>query len=428
MGEAEAQSAEFRSELERVLASQMFRNSDAVHRLLAYLGERSLAGETAGLKEFTIGVEAFHKPPDYSPQEDPIVRVLASKLRHKLGDYYRTEGADHPVRIDIPKGRYQLMFLVRPAEPSAAPAADPGSELRQWRRISWALAVTLGVVVLLVAYWRLSMVQPPAGAARSASGWNAELELFWQPYLEGNRPTLIVFGAPLFTKFSGGFFRDPKLNQWEEAEPSGRVRLIQKALESPYAHPSFNFTGIGETNGVFLLSKLLLAKRPDLLLKKSTALTWDDIGTHNVIFLGSPKFNVHLKDLPFEQDFVIEGGSVQNLRPRPGEPAKFKEVRTPSHSAILEDYALVTRLPGLHGRGYLSILAASSTEGTWAATEYVTEREHAKEIVARLRLPSGKLPDAFQILIRAKFKDMVPVETSYVTHRVLAAGGNPPVK
>jgi len=418
---AEDQSAEFRLELERVLDSQMLRNSEAVCRLLAYLGEKSLAGEGAGLKEFTIGIEAFNKPPDYDPQQDPTVRVLASKLRHKLDDYYRSEGMHHPVRIELPKGHYSLRFQTRPTPANDARSADPRAELRRWRRICGALAVTLGAVGLLAVQWRAALHQREAEAARASQAWIPELELLWRPYLESNRPVLIALGTPLFTKFSGAFFRDPRLNQWEEAARSDRLRIVQKALKSPYASPWHNFTGIGEASGAFLLCKLLLARKPDLLLKRSTALSWEDIGTHNVIFLGSPKFNLQLKDIPLERDFIIEGGSLRNLRPQPGEPRKFPEVWTPSHSTLLEDHALVTRLPGLHGYGEITVLAASSTEGTWAATEYVTRPQHARELVARLRLPSGKLPEAYQVVIRAKFKDQVPIETSYVTHRVLKA-------
>jgi hypothetical protein len=243
--------------------------------------------------------------------------------------------------------------------------------------------------------------------------------------LESNRPILIALGTPLFTKFSGGFFRDPRLNQWEEAEGSDRVRKVQKALGSPYASPWHNFTGIGEASGAFLLCKLLLARKPDLWLKRSSAVSWEDVSAYNVVFLGSPKFNPQLKDIPFEQDFVIEGGSLRNLRPRPGDPPKFPEIWTPSHSALLEDHALVTRLPGLHGHGEITILAASSTEGTWAAAEYVTGPQHARDCVARLRLTSGRLPEAYQVVVRTKIKDGVPLEVSYVTHRVLRvpAGG-----
>jgi len=97
----------------------------------------------------------------------------------------------------------------------------------------------------------------------------------------------------------------------------------------------------------------------------------------------------------------------------------FHDVWTPSHGALLEDHALVTRLPGLHGHGDITILAASSTEGTWAATEYVTRPQHAKDLVSRLRLASGKLPESYQVVIRTRVREQVPIEMSYVTHRVL---------
>lgn len=418
---AECGPTEFREELERVLSSRALGYSDAIRRLLAYLGERALTTGNAGIKEYTIGIEVFQKPADYNPQEDPAVRVLASKLRSKLDEYYRTEGAENPVRIELPRGRYHLKFQAWPPLVNGIPGTVASVEPRKWRWVSGFLALALAVTVLLAAHWRISLSHRDAAAAAALQTWNPELELIWQPYLESNRRILIAFGTPLFTKFSGGFFRDPKLNQWEEAESSDRLRGVQKALESSYAHPSFNFTGVGEASGIFLLCKLLLARKPDLRLESSKAVSWTDIGSHNVIFLGSPKFIVQLQDLPFEQDFVIEGGSVRNLRPRPGEPEKFREVRTSSHSAILEDYALLTALPGLHGRGRITILASSSTEGTWAASEYVTEAHHARDLVARLRLPSGRLPEAYQVLIRAKFKEQVPIEMSYVTHRVLKA-------
>ena len=409
----ESNATQFRPELERVLNSETFRGAEGVRRLFAYLAEKSVAGQGAGLKEFTIGIEAFNKPTDYDPQQDPTVRVLASKLRHKLDEYYATEGLDDSVRIEFPKGHYLLTFQRRHAE------ARP-QQGRNWRRISYALAATLAAVLLLAAWWR--MASPPlrttAGGALAP-----ELKLLWRSYLEGNRPILIVLGTPLFTKFSGGFLRDPKVNQWDEAERSERVRTVQRALESPYAIPSYNFTGIGEAHGSFLLCKLFLAGKARLDMKRSTTLSWEDVGANNVIFLGSPKFNPQLEDLPVQPDFVIEGGSLRNLRPLPGEPAVFPEIWAPRHGPLLEDHALVTHLPGLHGRGEITILAASSTEGTWAATEYVTSRQHAAGLVARLRLPSGQLPDCYQVVVRARFKDQVPIEMSYVTHRVLKTNG-----
>ena len=111
-----------------------------------------------------------------------------------------------------------------------------------------ALAAALAVVLPLAAYWRAALSR---GETAASQAWSPELRLLWHSYLESNRPILIVLGTPLFTKFTGGFLRDPRLNQWEEAERSERVRAVQRALESPFAIPSYNFTGIGEAHGVF---------------------------------------------------------------------------------------------------------------------------------------------------------------------------------
>jgi hypothetical protein len=74
---------------------------------------------------------------------------------------------------------------------------------------------------------------------------------------------------------------------------------------------------------------------------------------------------------------------------------------------------------GLHGNGEIMRLGASSTEATWAAVEYVTQPSHAKDLVNRVELRNGALPDKYQVLIRVKFRKLVPFDISYVTHRVL---------
>lgn len=283
-----------------------------------------------------------------------------------------------------------------------------------------ALAALLAAAILFAAHWRMSLQRQEDAAVRQP--WSADLELLWRPYLTGNRPVMIVLGTPLFGKFSGGFFRDPRLNEWEEAQRSSRLRDIQKTLESPYAVPWYNFTGIGEASGAFLLGKLLVSRAPDLMMKRSSALSWEDLGANNVIVLGSPKFNPQLRNIPFEQEFVIEGGSLRNVRPRRGEPERFPEIWTETRSALVEDHALITRWPGLHGLGVVTVLAASSTEGTWAAVEYTARPQYARELLERVRDDSGRLPEAFQVVIRARFKDQVPIQVSYATHRVLNSG------
>jgi hypothetical protein len=407
--------SECKAEFRRILDSETFRHSDGLRRLLEYLGGKALNGASVDLKEYTIGIEAFGKPADYDPQQDPAVRVLASKLRHRLEDYYLKEGAADPVRIDLPKGHYSLKFSARSDEAAAERSALIG-QVRRWRWLSLGLGVS--ALVLGVALLLSRTSPPPVERAELAASWTPELELIWKPYLESRRPVLVALGTPLFTKLAGSFFRSPRINDWETAESSPQIPLLQRALGSPYALPWNSFTGVGEATGAFLLAKLLHGRKPNLMLKRSVALSWDDIRQHNVIFLGSPKFNPQLKDFPSKGDFVIEGGVIRNLRPMPGEQKEYRDVWK-TQVELVEDYALIYRFPGLHGRGEVMVLASSSTEGTWAAVEYVTGFNHARDLVHRLRLPSGDLPKSYQIVIKAKFQDDVPVEISHVTHRVL---------
>lgn len=405
--------SECQAELQRLLDSETFCHSDGFHRLLEYLGKKALNGGAAELKEYTIGIEAFDKSADYDPQLDPAVRVLASKLRHKLEDYYLKQGVGNPVRIELPKGHYSLKFSARP-EDGAPQQAVLVSQVRRWRWISAGLGACAVILALVVVQSRMSLSQAhPA----DPGPWTPELQAFWKPYLESSRPVLLALGTPLFTKFSGAFFRSPSINDWEEAQKSEQLPFLQRSFRSSYALPWYSFTGVGEATGAFLLSKLLHTRKPNLVLKKSSALSWDDIQYHNVIFVGSPKFNPQLKDFPSNRDFVIEGGTIRNLRPRAGEREEYRDVWK-TKVELVEDYALIDRSPGLHDRGDIMVLASSSTEGTWAAVEYVTEAAHAREIVNKLRQPSGDLPKSYQVLIKAKFKEQVPVEISYVTHRV----------
>jgi len=52
--------------------------------------------EGSRLNEYTIGLEVFDRPPNYDPQEDPILRNRISRLRLKLLKYYFGE------RVEIP--------------------------------------------------------------------------------------------------------------------------------------------------------------------------------------------------------------------------------------------------------------------------------------------------------------------------------------
>lgn len=119
-----------RKELEKVLASRFFRNAERMSRFLAYVVDYTLEGKCDDLKEYPIGIEVFDRDSSFDPRVDPIVRVEARRLRRKLEEYFEQEGADDPVRIQLPKGTYAVEFEERrigPSEPASAKRETPGS-------------------------------------------------------------------------------------------------------------------------------------------------------------------------------------------------------------------------------------------------------------------------------------------------------------
>jgi serine/threonine-protein kinase len=104
-----------RQELDRVLASATFRQVDRLKRFLRFVALEALQGRGDQLKEYVIGVQVFDKSASFDPRADPIVRVQARRLRTRLARYYREEGADDTVVVDLPKGGYAPIFRIREA-------------------------------------------------------------------------------------------------------------------------------------------------------------------------------------------------------------------------------------------------------------------------------------------------------------------------
>jgi hypothetical protein len=408
-----------REQIERVLESELFRASELQRRMLRYLAEKSLSGEADQLKEYTIGVEGLGKAESYDPRHDSSVRLQAGKLRQKILEYYLTQGQADPVHIDFPRGRFKLVFT--PREPSETSA---GRLVLKWRRIAVVSASALAIAVCLCVYWGTSLVRLRHAAGPVEALWQPALTEFWSPFLDAAKPTLVCVGAPMFLKSGPNsvFLRYPDVNTWDEAVNSGLVDQLKRTFPGRTLQEWYVFTGLGEAGGAFLISRLLATRNLKLNFSNSTVLTWNDIGANNLIFAGPPKFNLQLRDLPVEQDLVIDNREgIQNLRLRPGEPASFGEgIMDPQHHSG-QTYALISRLPGLNGEGTILILAGSATAGTYGAAQYVTSEVYVRELLRRIRLPDGKIPPYFQAVISVKYKNWTPVELSCAVHRVLKA-------
>lgn len=105
-----------RTQLQRILASRTFAETDRLRKLLRFLVEETICGRGSTLKEYLVGGEVFGRPESFDPRSDSIVRVQARNLRKLLTEYYDVEGQTDRVRISIPKGSYAPVFVYSSAK------------------------------------------------------------------------------------------------------------------------------------------------------------------------------------------------------------------------------------------------------------------------------------------------------------------------
>ena len=101
---------EVAKQLHRILSSKTFRQTDRIKRFLDFIVKETVAGRADKLKEFSVGVEVFGRDSAFDPRFDPIVRVQARRLRAQLERYYAEEAAPDEMVLEVPKGRYAVIF------------------------------------------------------------------------------------------------------------------------------------------------------------------------------------------------------------------------------------------------------------------------------------------------------------------------------
>ncbi|MET0605645.1 MAG: hypothetical protein ABWZ80_04265 [Beijerinckiaceae bacterium] len=122
-----AEPDDIRAQLLRLRTAGPIATSPQLVSFLDYVVQETLAGRGHELKGYTIAVEALGRSPNFDPQNDPIVRVEARRLRQALKAYYEGPGRDDPIIIDIPVGGYIPQFRERTSEARDNAPVTPAS-------------------------------------------------------------------------------------------------------------------------------------------------------------------------------------------------------------------------------------------------------------------------------------------------------------
>jgi hypothetical protein len=420
--------------VDRVIQSPVFRQSETLRRLLRYLADKALEGTADHLKEYTIGVDALGKPSNYDPRLDSVVRIHVGRLRQKLSEYYRTEGKDDSIVIDVPKGHFKLEFELRQdfAPEVAAPLVrfetttpvgeGAGSDLR--RRFFPLLIVAL-VLTTGWALWSTSrlLIAQRTSVAPGAY-WNQEMTELWRPFLTG-RPLIVSAAYPLFIALPGaGFYRDPSLESLDQARSSPRLTAIRKALGNPPILARHGYTTAGDANALFSLGRIFAGRTLNVSMTKSGELTWQQLADNNVVMIGGPRFFASLlKGLPADLNYSLDEDGIRVLHPKAGEPDRMPDHYPAiggSNANAVQDrgevYALITHVPGPAGGSDIISFSSNHNPGTLAAVDSFTNPDRVRLLASRIRKPNGQLPRFYQLVLKVRYQETVPTDVSLVAH------------
>lgn len=436
---AKPSTEEKKQALDLVCESQTFARADRLRGLLQFICSAEMEGRQDSLNEYVIGVEALGRPNGYSPGEDSCVRSRVYELRQRLEKFYGTEAPDAPLRIDVPKGSYVPRYVrtvSRPAElplplkllPESTSEETPAHArpIQSGRAATWQLAAAF-VIGVVVTYSVLAFQGEPkkevtrAGQVDSSGLWTSDLTSIWQPFLDPGTAVLVSFQSRLFLTAGPVVIRDSKIDSYAGIESSDPIMRAKALFKVPQLYENRNYTDFGAANACLLLGRLLGVRQPNIWAKRSSEVNWEDLGSNNVIVLGKPNADPDIARLLPAEHFVIDGANVRNLQPTAGEPSGWMDDGKPwdRSNNWSRKHGLITMIPGPQRGRWILSLAGSGSEHLWALAHFVTSPESAKQLVGKLRQPTGDLPSSWQAVVRADFKAQSPVKVEYLTHRNL---------
>ncbi|CAO1653923.1 tetratricopeptide repeat protein [Parasphingorhabdus sp. NYA22] len=111
-------------ERDRLLSDAEFARSPSMCKLLRFLVDYKLSGNSVPLKSYTIATDALGRDADFDTQTDSYPRVQMGRLRRMLDNFYLRKGGEN--RLAIAPNKYEIIL-----EPNVAPSGHEGHLIGQ---------------------------------------------------------------------------------------------------------------------------------------------------------------------------------------------------------------------------------------------------------------------------------------------------------
>jgi hypothetical protein len=376
-------------QLLRIVDSHQFRHSHRYPALLKYLVEQTLAGHGGELKERLLGIEVFHRAPDYDTNTDPVVRVTAAEVRKRIAQYYQEPGHGQEIRIEVPTGSYVPHFLRPPAptppatlesahaaaplpeEPAATDAKPTHADnlsavlprkgvhhLIYWPHI--ALALCIGVLLGLTT----------VRAAGSFALWRERaLRDFWAPISGGDTPVFVVIGDHTVGSTGNAL----RASQGAALNPSEDVLRLMNDYQQ---------VTVSDVTSLFHITEYMVRHDKRYNAQGAGGASFDDLRKGPVLLFAGldNRWTMRLCErLPFR--FVDSADdSIGTIEDAKNPAHRWRVDFNVPYNQLPVDYAIVARYYDTMIEQPVILVAGIGQTGTVTASEFVTSERDIEEL------------------------------------------------
>ncbi len=369
----ESERQQVHSQLERIVSDGRFAASHRYPSLLRYIVEQTLAGNEDNLKERTLGVEVFHRSPDYDTNLDPVVRLCAAEVRKRLAQYYQSPARASELRIELNPGSYIPVFSL-PDHDALAHAgllaevssqAEQVSQPRSMRKTYWLVGlIVCGAII--AAIWIMG-----ARSWKHLDKAKSALEEVWSPLLTSNKPILFCVGESEFstlpdstlTQLQNGADEDSILQASADKNdfvPFSDVQVLSKFayLAGLHGHAYWVQNSRATVSSQFREGPVVLigALNNDWTLNRTSSLRFH---------LQGPEGPDHVYWIADTQHPASRTWQVKAFAPR---------------SDVVKDYAIAARFTDESTGQVILVAAGIAGSGTRGAGDFLTDEASLKQL------------------------------------------------
>jgi hypothetical protein len=387
----------------KLLESPEFIESHHYSDLLSFLAKAALKGTIP--KEATIASNVFGKDSNFNPTEDPAVRVYVHNLRKKLAKYYENEGKKDKIRLEIPKGHYELRYIENKTSFKKA--------IHRFFSFTYILLFALVVVLLaLTIYLWISKISLQQSFQKASSN-NA----IWTEFINSEKPPLVLLGDYYFfskrreDNSGNDLVRGHDINSIDDLEKfnnnlsDGIPKLKPSRIQLFEKNNAFSIQHI---------SNIFYSHHKKFYLRPASQLQPQDLLEYNIVYIGNFRFAGLLQKYFKTSTLKYQYDPTAKLF---YSPESSDSTITYSKIGVVNDfhtdYALIAKLPGPNGNSFLLIASFFST-GSTQAIKSLSTRADLAHIENKMKNELGHIPPYFEILLEVTGLDRVGFSSKIV--------------